>query len=310
MKNYYRVMLGRGSSFATKCREEGFFGGHWDFSESIEQYLVDDMRTFNRSCIPIFLNNHPGKSKVAAALACGMLHTICKSIKVGDIVVSPNGSGQYFIGEVSGDYHFVPGEVLPHRRAIKWLDMVIERADMTEGLRNSTGAIGTVANVSKHHQELESFIAGIPAVTLRTDDETVEDPSIFAMEKHLEEILISNCSSFELSKKYDLFSEDDQIVAQQYPTDTGPIDIFAILKDRREILVLELKKGRASDTVVGQILRYIGYVKEELAEPNQTVKGVIIALDDDLRLKRALSVVKGVEFYRYKVSFKLERVEI
>ena len=130
------------------------------------------------------------------------------------------------------------------------------------------------------------------------------------MEKHLEEFLISNWSSCELSKKYDLFSEDDQIVAQQYPTDTGPIDILAISKDRREILVLELKKGRASDTVVGQILRYIGYVKEELAEPNQTVKGIIIALDDDLRLKRALSVVKGVEFYRYKVSFNLERVEI
>ena len=46
MKNYYRVMFGRGSAFASKCREEGFFGGHWDFSgKSIEQHLVDDMRS-------------------------------------------------------------------------------------------------------------------------------------------------------------------------------------------------------------------------------------------------------------------------
>jgi restriction system protein len=49
----------------------------------------------------------------------------------------------------------------------------------------------------------------------------------------------------------------------------------------------------------------MGYVKEELAEVNQTVKGVIIALEDDLRIKRALSVTNNIEFYRYQVSFKL-----
>ena len=105
-------MLGRESAFASKCREEGFVAGDWDFSESIEQYLVDDMRVFNRTCIPIYLKNHPGKSNLVAALAWGMLHTICKSIQVGDIVFSPNGSGQYFIGEASGDCHFVPVEIL------------------------------------------------------------------------------------------------------------------------------------------------------------------------------------------------------
>jgi len=52
--------------------------------------------------------------------------------------------------------------------------------------------------------------------------------------------------------------------------------------------VVELKKGRASDAVVGQVQRYMGYVLEDLAESNQTVKGVIIVLEDDLRLRRAL----------------------
>jgi restriction system protein len=49
----------------------------------------------------------------------------------------------------------------------------------------------------------------------------------------------------------------------------------------------------------------MGYVLEELAEENQTVKGVIIALEDDTRIKRALAVATNIEFYRYKVSFKL-----
>ena len=72
-------------------------------------------------------------------------------------------------------------------------------------------------------------------------------------------------------------------------------------------LVVELKRGRVSDNVVGQIQRYMGFVKEELAEPNQIVKGVIIGLEEDLRIRRALSVTNNIEYYRYEVSFKLNK---
>ena len=59
------------------------------------------------------------------------------------------------------------------------------------------------------------------------------------------------------------------------------------------------------DSVVGQIQRYMGYVQEELAEPGQNVRGVIIALDDDKRIRRALAVAANIEFYRYQIDFKL-----
>jgi restriction system protein len=84
---------------------------------------------------------------------------------------------------------------------------------------------------------------------------------------------------------------------------------LAISHDESEFLVIELKKGRASDAVVGQIQRYMGYVKEALTDGSQTVKGMIIALEDDLRIQRALSVTTNIDFYRYKVSFDLEEVE-
>lgn len=71
------------------------------------------------------------------------------------------------------------------------------------------------------------------------------------------------------------------------------------------MLVVELKKGRARDVVVGQLLRYMGFVRDELAEPNQTVRGVVIALDEDQRLRRALAMVPEIDFYRYEVSFRL-----
>ena len=40
-------------------------------------------------------------------------------------------------------------------------------------------------------------------------------------------------------------------------------------------------------------------------EEGQTVQGVIIALEDDPRIRRALAVMPSIAFYRYQVSFKL-----
>ncbi|RYD33520.1 MAG: DUF91 domain-containing protein, partial [Verrucomicrobiaceae bacterium] len=83
------------------------------------------------------------------------------------------------------------------------------------------------------------------------------------------------------------------------------LDILAVSKDKKRLLVVELKKGRASDAVVGQTLRYMSYVQDELAEADQTVRGVIIANEDDQRIRRALSMVPSIQFLRYQVTFKL-----
>ena len=69
--------------------------------------------------------------------------------------------------------------------------------------------------------------------------------------------------------------------------------------------MIELKKGRASDSVVGQIQRYMGYVMSELAEPSQSVKGIVIALEDDKKIRYALKVKPSISFYRYQVNFNL-----
>ena len=40
----------------------------------------------------------------------------------------------------------------------------------------------------------------------------------------------------------------------------------------------------------------MGYILEEIAEDHQRVRGVIIALDDDKRIRRALQIAKGIDF--------------
>jgi restriction system protein len=234
-----------------------------------------------------------------------MLWTICKGIKRGDVVICPDGQGSYYVGEVISDYQFQSNTNLPHRRMVKWLPAIIERASMSQELKNSTGSTGTSANISQYAAEVEKLIGNVRPPTIVSNDSTVEDPSVFALEKHLEDFLVLNWKQTELGKEYDIYEEDGELVGQQYPSDTGPIDILAISKDKKTLLVVELKKGRVSDNVIGQIQRYMGYVKDELAESNQKVRGILIALEDDIRLRRALSVTVNIDFYRYQVNFKL-----
>lgn len=307
MKSYYRIMLGRKSVFAEECLTNGYIGVSFGIEEDLTNKLPEEWRPFNREYIPLYIKN-TGKSKVAAGLACGFLWTVCKKVKLGDIVICPDGTGSYRIGEVTGGYTYHPGTSLQHRRAVRWLNTSISRGDMSEALRNSAGSIGTVSDVSRYAEELERLIGGTAAPTIISTDASVEDASAFVMEKHLEHFLVENWAHTEIGKLYDIYQEDGETVGQQYPTDTGPLDILAISKDKKSLLVVELKKGRASDVVVGQTLRYMGYVQEELIEPTQTVRGVIIALEDDQRLRRALTMTPNIEFYRYQISFKLLKV--
>jgi len=305
MKNYYRIMLGQKSMYAEEAHKGNFIGAGWLEDMDLTNKLSENWRDFNKAMIPVYLEKYPDKTKVAAGLACGSLHTISKGIQLGDIVLCPDGKGNYYVGEIKENYSYHKGEILPHRRGVEWFSKVIERSQMSEALRNSTGSIGTVSDITKYSQELETLIAGDRPPTIVATDKTVEDPTVFALEKHLEDFLVQNWKHTELGKKYDIFEEDGELVGQQYPSDTGPIDILAISKNKKELLVVELKKGRISDMVIGQLQRYMGYVKEELAEKDQVVKGVIIALEDDVRLRRALSVTQHIDFYSYKVSFKL-----
>jgi restriction system protein len=307
MKSYFRIMLGRQSIYADEAYKGGFIGASWFEGVDLTNKLVEDWHAFNHEMIPRYLKDNPGKSRVAAGLACGFLHTVIKGIQMGDIVLCPDGKGVYYVGEVISEYLFCKGGVLPHRRNVRWYTKTIPRDAMSDDLRHSTGSIGTVSNITRYAEEIDQLISGDRPQTLTCNDDAVEDPSVFALEKHLEEFLVQNWKHTTLGKGHDIYSVDGESVGQQYQTDTGPIDILAISKDGKTLLVVELKKGRASDVVVGQVQRYMGYVQDELAEKGQRVKGIIIAFEDDIRMRRALSVTQNIEFYTYQISFKLEK---
>lgn len=304
-RNYLRLLLGPKHIHFNECYKNNYIGVNFGIEKDLTNDLPENWKDFNKKYIPIYLDSNKDKSKVTAGLACGAIHTVSKTLNLDDYVLCPDGNGKYFVGKIISNYIFKKDKPLIHCRDVEWMKNPINRSDMSQELKNSTGAIGTISNITKHKNELENLISNNNTNnTLKSIDESIENPSMFALERHLEDFLIANWDKTELSKSYDIY-QDDELFGQQFLTDTGPIDILAISKDRKELLVIELKKGRASDSVVGQIQRYMGYIKSEFLEEGQKVKGAIIALEDDLKIKRALSVTKDIDLYLYRVKFEL-----
>lgn len=307
MTKFIRIMLGKASMHAEECFEGGFIGVDFSLKKDLTGELSEDWREFNRALIPVWLESHPGKSKVAAGLACKMTWTVAKGLSVGDVVISPLGDGRYRFGEVVGNYEYKPGQILFHRREVHWLNTYVSSHDVSKPLFNAMRSIGTTSDVTQYGEELKALLKGDQTPKVTQEDAMIEEPSVFVLEKYLEDFLVSNWEHTELGKRYDIFSDEDG-TGQQYETDAGRIDILAISKDGSELLIIELKKGRASDVVAGQIARYMGYVMSELALPNQTVRGLIVAREDDSKLRYSLKAIPNVDFYRYEVSFKLSSI--
>ena len=127
---------------------------------------------------------------------------------------------------------------------------------------------------------------------------------LFYMEKELENFIINNWDKTELGKKYDLIIEEGEMLSQQYKTDIGPIDILAKDKNNGKHVVIELKKNQTSDDTIGQLARYMGWIRESKGDTD--VKGIIIAGTYDKKLDYALKIMQNVEVYLYEVDFKLK----
>lgn len=94
----------------------------------------------------------------------------------------------------------------------------------------------------------------------------------------------------------------------EYRTDDGGrIDLLC--RDIEDnVVVVELKRGKADDEVIGQLARYMGWAREVLGDDG-TIRGVIIANVVSQRLRRAASVVPNVRLVSYSVEFRLQQVE-
>jgi len=136
-----------------------------------------------------------------------------------------------------------------------------------------------------------------------------EDSVSFSLEKYLQEFIVSNWGKTPLAKELDLYTEDEE-KGIEFNTGVGEIDILARGRSTGDWVVIELKKGRNSDSVVGQLLRYMGWIQKHKAGAGEKVRGIIITGAPDDRIKYAVSASQGIRFFTYKVSFDLLEEEV
>lgn len=125
-------------------------------------------------------------------------------------------------------------------------------------------------------------------------EEVMKSYGSISIENDLRDFLADNISTVEKGLV---------LVKKEFDTgEVGRIDLLC--KDKKgDHVVIELKKGRKNDEVVGQTLRYLGWVQKKM---NTKARGVIIVNEPDERLEYALSPLRSlIELKFYKVNFEL-----
>jgi hypothetical protein len=141
---------------------------------------------------------------------------------------------------------------------------------------------------------------------IAADAADVESGAGFVLEAHLEEFMEGNWGAIDFGRKLRIWSDGDGLTGRQYPTDIGYIDFLCQDTVTGAFVVVELKRDKTSDRVIGQCQRYMGWVKRHLATENQSVEGLVICNEINDKLRYALEVAPNISVRLYRVKFELE----
>lgn len=249
-------------------------------------------------------SNYPHKPLSTRTLWANMIWAFYQEISPGDFIIARRGLKTIAgAGIVVKPAFYAPGKSPVHEHPnfmeIAWGEQPRNKTFSTLVFQRPT-----LAKLSE--DEFQKLVEGsVPPAKLPELNEGVEDPNEFVLEKYLEDFIVSNFDAI-FKGHLKVYEETEEGEGQQYDTnEIGRIDILATETATNSFVVIELKKGRPSDKVIGQTLRYMGWVKKNLCKDGQTVRGLVVCRDHDPKLSYALEMTKDIDVRYYSVSFKL-----
>lgn len=136
------------------------------------------------------------------------------------------------------------------------------------------------------------------------EDVEPESTGEFAYEHDLRDFLARNIHLIESDLR--LYS-DEGMTGVEFPAGGRFIDILAV-DANGAFVVVELKVSKGYDRVIGQLLRYMNWIHQNLADPDQLVRGIIIAKRISEDLKLATSRLRDVQLFEYELSVSVKPI--
>lgn len=147
---------------------------------------------------------------------------------------------------------------------------------------------------------------GIIGEVLGSEEPAADDVSepFFTLEYQLRDFLASNLGTIAINgRRLRLYVDPTGREGVEFPSAVGPIDILAV-DDKDSFFVFELKRANSPDRAIGQVARYMGWVRQTIGRDHE-VFGVIVAKSISENLRYAVSVVPNVHLFEYEVEFHL-----
>lgn len=138
-------------------------------------------------------------------------------------------------------------------------------------------------------------------------EQAAGQPALFPLESHLRDFLARNIAGIRVNdRRLQVYTDENGVNGVEYRTGVGPVDLLAI-DEAGDFVVFELKLSKGVDAALGQLLRYMGWIKHHLAG-DRHVHGAIVAQTIDEKLRYAAAMAAGVTLFEYAVQFSIQPV--
>lgn len=283
---------------------------HWSGLHRQANHIFDDIGALRATLLSLVDETQPIRQRLDEFVSQNKIRGIGKGILTALLHVAyPQTYGVWNNASVSGLTAL--GIVPRYERGTSYgqkyelINSILNRLAAAVGVDlwtlDALWSLVQVEDADQTDTELSSISVGSPPVT------SSDEAGRFGLERHLQDFLFDNWSNTSLGPDWTIYAlNGEPDLGYEYVTPIGRIDILAKHKREPKWLVIELKRGRSSDRVVGQTLRYMGWVKRHLAEDGETVEGMIISLDAEPQLHYAIEAVPQISFMSYRVDFRLE----
>ena len=220
------------------------------------EQLGDVSKMSREELSAVVASTYPDKPPATEGLYTNMIWVFYHEIAPGDFVMARRGRKILAaVGTVNRSAFYAPGKSPVHRHA-NFLEAAWQAQPRNKVFPSVVFPMHTLAELSE--EPFRNLLEGSGVQPVSSEaPEAIEDPNAFVLEKYLEDFIVSNFHTI-FKGELKIYEDAEGNDGRQYVTDIGPIDILAVEPQSKSFVVIKLKKGRPSDAVIGQVLRYMG----------------------------------------------------